>query len=65
MEKGSVGHEPVQVLVGAGYVIFQGSLEILDFKGAAASDQVADGSFQVVNRYEVVKGVPVFHAPQG
>ncbi len=50
---------------GAGYVIFKGSLEILNFKGAAASDQVADASFQVVNRYEVVKGVPVFHAPQG
>lgn len=55
MEKRSVGHEPVQVLVGARYVIFKGGLEILDFKGAAASDQVADGSFQVVNRYEVVK----------
>ena len=65
MEKGSVGHEPVQVLVGAGYIIFKGGLEILDFKGAAASDQVADGSFKVVNRYEVVKGVPVFHASQG
>ena len=65
MEKGSVGHEPVRVLVGARYVIFKGGLEILDFKGAAASDQVPDGSFKAVNRYEVVKEVPVFHAPQG